>query len=84
MIRRSTVTFAELRQLLADLGFAQSKRGRFWFFQHPASDTVVGFRPYRINERVTQIDVDRVRKHLYLRGVLEEQAFDHLLKKATA
>jgi|GEM_PF-7101869 hypothetical protein len=34
MITRSMVTFAELRQLLVDLGFTVSQRGRFWSFEH--------------------------------------------------
>jgi hypothetical protein len=84
MVARSTVTFAELRRFLVDLGFTQSKRGKFWWFKHDPSDTVFGFRPYRSNERVTLIDLHHVRKHLDWRGVLDEQAFDDLLKKATA
>lgn len=84
MIAKSTVHFDELRQLLLDLGFTVSKRGKFWFFEHPASETTFLFRPYRVRERVTLRDVNSTRRHLDWRGVLEEQAFDDLLKKATA
>jgi hypothetical protein len=84
MIARSTLSFAELQQFLVDLGFTESKRGKFWFFEHAPSGTVLGYRPYRARERVTLMDLHMTRRHLDLRGVLEEQAFDDLLKKATA
>ncbi len=82
--KRTDVTFAELRQLLLDLGFTQSKRGKFWFFEHAPSETTFTYRPYRTRERVTLLDLDRTRHHLDWRGVLEPRAFDDVLKKATA
>jgi hypothetical protein len=84
MVKRSTVTFAELRQFLLDLGFTQTKQDKFWRFEHAPSETVFGFRPYRTNERVTLLDLEHVRKHLDWRGVLSENAFDEQMKKATA
>jgi hypothetical protein len=84
MIARSTVTFGELRQLLMDLGFTVSKRGKFWYFEHKDSATNFLFRPYRVRERVTLRDVNSTRHHLDWRGLLEPQAFDDLLRKATA
>jgi len=84
MVARSAVTFAELRQHLLDLGFTESKQGKFWHFEHAPSETSVTYRPYRARERVTLLDIHRTRRHLDLRGVLGEQAFDDLLKKATA
>lgn len=84
MIARSKVTFAELRQLLLDLGFTQSKHGRFWFFTHAPSETTFGYRPYRLRERITPVDLDATRKQLDWRDVLDEKAFDDRLKKASA
>jgi hypothetical protein len=84
MVARSTITFAELRQLLLDVGFTSTKRGKIWFFEHLPSETTVAYRPYRANEKVTLLDLHRTRGHLDLRGVLSEQGFDDLLKKATA
>jgi len=84
MIARSEITFAELRQLLLDLGFKASKRGRFWFFEHSASETTFLFRAYRLRERVTERDIKSTRLHLDWRGLLAAEAFDDLLKKATA
>lgn len=84
MIARSTVTFAELRQLLVDLGFTVSKRGKFWLFEHLPSETILPYRPYRLRERVTLRDVNSTRFQLDWRGVLAPEAFDDRLKKATA
>ena len=84
MIARSMVTFGELRQLLVDRGFTVTKQGKFWFFEHAPSETTFRFRPYRVRERVTLRDVNSTRHHLDWRGLLAPQAFDDLLKKATA
>jgi hypothetical protein len=84
MIAKSTVPFAELRHLLVDLGFTVSKRGKFWSFEHSASETAFLFRPYRVRERVTLRDVNSTRRHLDWRGLLAPQAFDDRLKKVTA
>lgn len=84
MIPRSSVTFAELRQLLLDLGFTVSKRGKSWFFEHAASETVLPYRPYRLREKVTLRDLHMTRFFLDWRGVLAPDAFDNRLKKATA
>jgi hypothetical protein len=84
MIAKSTVSFTQLCQFLLDLGFTVSKHGKFWYFEHASSETTFLFRPYRARERVTLLDIHRTRRHLDLRGVLDEQAFDQLLKKAPA
>jgi hypothetical protein len=84
MIAKSTVTFAELRQLLEDLGFSVSKRGKGWFFEHPPSETWFMYRPYRAREKVTVGDLHMTRKQLDWRDMLSEQAFDDRLRKATA
>ena len=84
MIARSTVTFAELRQLLVDLGFTVSKSGKGWVFEHPPSETWFMYRPYRLRERITPVDLDATRKQLDWRDVLDEKTFDDRLKKASA
>ncbi len=84
VVPRSDVKFGELSRILQDLGFAESKRGKFWHFEHVPSDTWFTYRPYRRNERITAIDLHMTRRHLDLRGVLDEQAFDDVLRKATA
>jgi hypothetical protein len=84
MIARSTVTFADLRELLVDLRFSVSKRGKFWCFEKPPAKTWFVYRPYRTREKVTLGDLHMTRKQLDGRGVLAPEAFDDRLKKATA
>lgn len=84
MIARSTITFSELKQLLVEIGFSVSKRGKFWFLDHPPSETWFRFRLYRARERVTVVDLHMTRKHLDGRGVLSPKTFDDRIKKATA
>jgi hypothetical protein len=84
VIAKSNITFAEFRQFLLDLGFTLAKRGKFWFFEHSASETTYLFRPYRAADKVSLIDIQSTRRHLDLRGVLDEQAFDDRLHRATA
>ena len=84
MVARSGISFAELRQLLLDLGFAQSKRGTFWLFEHPISAMTFAYRPYRAKEKVTQLDIHVTRQDLDASGLLAPEAFDDLLEKATA
>jgi hypothetical protein len=84
MIARSTVPFAELRGLLVDLGFTESRQGKFWRFEHSPSGTVFEYRPYRARERVTAVDLHATRGQLDWRGLLAPEAFDDRLKKATA
>jgi hypothetical protein len=84
MIARSSVTFAELRQLLLDVGFVQSKRGKFWVFEHAASETRLAYRLYKARERITLVDLHITRQDLDWHGLLAPETFDDLLKKATA
>lgn len=84
MIARSMVTFAELRQLLVELGFTVTKRGQFWYFEHRPSGAELGYRPDRARERVTLRDINSTRFDLDWRGLLAPEAFDDRLKKATA
>ena len=84
MIARSLVTFDELRQLLLDLGFTPTRRGKFWYFEHAPSKAILAYRPYRPRERVTFKDLHVTRQDLDWRGLLAPEAFDDRLKKATA
>src|SRR5690348_3833297 len=84
MIGKSDIPFAELRQFLLDLGFTVCRRGKFWLFEHIPSETTFLFRPYQPREKVTLVDIQSTRRHLDLRGVLDQQAFDSQFKKATA
>jgi len=77
--------FAVLRRLLLDLDFAEkSGPGAQRIFEHPASDTILIFRPYAVNEKVNIPDVISVRKQLDERGLLAADSFDRKLQKTPA
>lgn len=84
MVARSEVPFERLRQVLSDLGFTHSKRGKFWLFEHAPSKTVLTYRPYRSRERLTQKDLHVTRQDLDWHGLMAPEAFDDVLHRATA
>jgi hypothetical protein len=83
-MRTSSVSFAQLRRLLRDLHFTETRTDSFWRFEHPASDTVLLFRPYASDDNVTVPDLASTRTHLDWRGLLSAHAFDDLLTKTPA
>lgn len=81
----SNMTFARLRRLLLDLEFAEKEvPDSHIMFEHVPSDTVFIFRPYRPQEKVSPHDVVGVRYQLDWRGLLDAEAFNNLLRKASA
>jgi hypothetical protein len=81
----SDLPFATLRKLLLDLGFVEKVvPGSSIVFGHAASDTVFLFRPYGPHDKVSMMDLVGVRRQLDLRSLLGEDAFDALLRKASA
>ncbi len=56
-MQSEAMTFAKLRQLLLDLGFAeQTVPGPNIVYFHEPSRALFAFRPYKQNERVTEYD----------------------------
>lgn len=84
MIGRSPIAFAELRRILLDLGFAESRREKFWLFEHAPSQTNLAYRPYQAREKVTLVDLHITRQDLDWHGLMAPEAFDNLLARATA
>lgn len=82
--KRSETPFAELHQFLQSLGLTESRQGQFWSFEMPDRKTKLLYRPYRMDEPVTLLDLERTRRDLDSVGILEEAAFDDRLRKATA
>ncbi len=82
-MKTSTVTFAELRRLLLDLGFTESRPADRWRFIH-ASGAAFLFRPYAANDYVALPDLASVRTHLEWRGLLSTDAFDDSFAKTPA
>jgi predicted RNA binding protein YcfA (HicA-like mRNA interferase family) len=84
-MRTSDLTFAALRSLLLDLGFVENTvPGSHFLFEHASSGTVLVFRSYRPQEKVNLPDLVSVRIHLDQRDLLAADAFDNLLRKASA
>jgi hypothetical protein len=83
-MKTSSVTFAQLQQLLFDLHFTQSRKDVFWRFEHPESDNVFVFRPYLLADNVSVQNLAATRTHLDWRGLLSSPAFDDHLTKTPA
>lgn len=80
-----SITFAELRRLLQDLGFEESTfREKFFRFEDTRSDTVFVFPAYQPEDWVRQVDLIVVRRFLDERGLMDAAKFDHLLNKTPA
>jgi hypothetical protein len=81
----SDLPFETLRKLLLDLGFVEKVGpNSSLVFGHVPSGTVFLFRHYRPQDKTSMMDLVGVRKQLDLRGLLGEDAFDALLRKASA
>jgi hypothetical protein len=83
-MKTSSVTFAQLRRLLLDLHFTESRKDSSWRFEHPESETIFLFRPYAPGDNVTVQDLASTRNHLDWRGLLPAGAFDESLTKTPA
>jgi hypothetical protein len=83
-VKTSQVRFAQLQRFLGHLGFSESRDQQGWRFEHPSSNTVFLFRPYRPTDRVYEHDLFLVRSQLHGRGLMTEQAVDESLTKTPA
>lgn len=80
------VNFATLRQILLDLGFAESveMESRCWFI-HPSPKTRIMLPILRQDEMVDLGDLVIIRRTLDERGILSREKFEQLLaEKAVA
>jgi hypothetical protein len=83
-MKTSSIPFAQLRRLLKDLQFEETRKAKGWRFDHPPSETVFLFRPYRLDEKVNVPDLVATRTQLDWRGLLSSEAFEDRLNKAPA
>ena len=75
LIVADKVTFGEIRQLLNELGFVQIPARRpAVLYEHKESDTLLIFRPHRLNEPVDAVTLAVVRKFLDEKGLLAASA----------
>jgi hypothetical protein len=83
-MKTSSVNFAQLRQLLLDLHFTESRTDSSWRFEHSPTETVFLFRPYAPTDNVTVQDLAATRTHLDWRGLLPVGSFEDCLTKTPA
>jgi hypothetical protein len=72
--------FAELRQLLKDLGFSEARSESALVFRHPREGLLV-FRRYELDEPVDEHDLVSARVFLDGRGLLDGKEFDGFLRR---
>jgi len=83
-MKTSNVSFARLRRFLGDIGFTEVEQKPYWRFEHPSSNTVFIFRPYRLREKVNMPDLISVKSQLDWRGLVSADAFGDSLQKTPA
>jgi hypothetical protein len=83
-MKTSSINFGQLRRLLLDLDFTETRTDTSWRFEHRASGTVFLFRPYAADDNVTVQDLASTRTHLDWRGMLSGNVFDDSLTKTPA
>jgi hypothetical protein len=84
-MKKAGITFAELRELLLDLGFSESlEEKKATRFTYPATRTFLLFRAYRPKEIVHIRDMLVVRRQLVDNGLIEPAVLESFLQKASA
>ena len=79
------VTFGQVHRLLDGMGFVRKPvEGKHVVFEHKPTDTLLFFRPHRLNERVDAMTLSIVQKTLDLNGFLESDQFEDALRRASA
>lgn len=83
-MRKSSITFSQIRGLLLDLGFSEARTDDHWRFEHGASGAEFLFRPYSPDENVCAQDLASTRMHLDWRDLLPVGSFDGSFSKTPA
>jgi hypothetical protein len=83
-MKTSQIRFAQLRGFLEQMGFSERHDQKGWYFKHDSSNTIFLFRPYRLTDRVYELDLFKVRSQFDARGLMTEEAFNESLTKTPA
>jgi len=83
-LKKSSIRFAQLRHFLAAMGFVTVRDKAGWRCEHPGSQTLFLFRPYRSLDFLYETDLFLVRSQLDGRGLMPAEAFDDSLEKTPA
>jgi hypothetical protein len=79
------ITFAQLRRLLLDMGFAETVTPKeHVFFAHQPSGAEVALPIYRSNRTVLPHHLVTVRMMLDAKGLMESDAFDDFVATAAS
>lgn len=80
-MKKTNITFAELRSLLKDLGFRATDSTTF---EHPKTKTVLLFREQASKDLVSERDMVVVRRQLVDNGLIDVSAFERFLHQISA
>jgi hypothetical protein len=80
----NSISFAELRQLLIELGFREYLDSEQVVFRHEPSDTLFVFRRYRPQDPVASYNLMDVRHMLDARGLMTAETFENQFRKTPA
>jgi hypothetical protein len=82
-MRKPTLTFSQLQQILSDLGFEKAVIPReFIGFRHQESDTDIFMPIYRSNQIVAPHHLVMFRMQLDAKGILDADEFDRRVESA--
>lgn len=83
-MKTSSVRFDRLRQVLTQMGFAETQQHAGWRYEHSPTGTMFLFRPYQSTDLIYEHDLFLVRAQLDGRGVMSQQVFNESLTKQSA
>ena len=82
-VKNSKVAFADLRELLLELGFSETREKTRVIYRHPVGGTLL-IRPYKGSEKVKLTDMLVVRQQLDYNGMVASDDLDRRLQKMPA
>ena len=82
-VKNSKVAFNDLRELLLELGFSETREKTRLIYHHPVGGTIL-IRPYKGNAKVKLTDMFVVREQLDYNGVIASHDLDRRLLKTPA
>jgi hypothetical protein len=78
------ITYGQLRRVLLEMGFRETRRDDGVALKHAKSGTIFLFRPYQETDRLQPAEIFLVTQELDARGLLEPESFEALLTVAPA
>jgi hypothetical protein len=82
-VKNSSIAFADLRDLLLELGFSETREKTRVIYRHPVGGTFL-IRPYKDKDKVKLTDMLVVREQLDYNGIIAPDDLDRRLQKMPA